>query len=111
EVTVTGETRVSELKEGMITTYNINPVDLFGETLGGEELRGSDASTNAQITKDALSGKNGACRKIVLLNAALAIVAGEKAKTVQEGIALAKGCIDSGAAIKKLQALIEMSNS
>ncbi|MBW2674974.1 MAG: anthranilate phosphoribosyltransferase, partial [Deltaproteobacteria bacterium] len=58
EVTVTGETRVSELKEGMITTYNINPVDLFGETLGGEELRGSDASTNAQITKDALSGKN-----------------------------------------------------
>jgi len=111
EATVTGETRVSELKDGLITTYNINPVDLFGDVHGVEELRGSDASANAQITKDALSGKNGACRKIVLLNAALAIVAGEKAKTVREGIALAEECIDSGAAIKKLQALIEMSNS
>ncbi len=111
EATVTWETRVSELQDGMITTYNINPVDLFGEAYGVEELRGSDASSNAQITKDALSGKNGACRKVVLLNAALAIVAGEKAKTVREGIALAEECIDSGAAIKKLQALIEMSNS
>ena len=112
EATVTGETRVSELKDGLITTYNISPIDLFGETETHdvEELRGGDAAANAQITKDALSGKNGACRKIVLLNAALAIVAGEKAKTVREGIALAKECIDSGAAIKKLQALIEMSN-
>ena len=111
EATVTGETRVSELKEGLVTTYNINPVDLFGETYNIEELRGSDASANAQIAKDVLSGKNGACRKIVLLNAGLAIVAGEKAKTVKEGISVAKDCIDSGAAIKKLRDLIEMSNS
>lgn len=111
EATVTGETRVSELKDGLITTYNINPIDIFGEAYHGEELLGLDASFNAQITKDALSGKNGACRKIVLLNAALAIVAGEKAKTIQEGIVIAEDCIDSGAAIKKLQALIELSNS
>ncbi|MDD5722831.1 MAG: anthranilate phosphoribosyltransferase [Syntrophales bacterium] len=111
EATVTGETRVSELKDGMITTYNINPVDLFGKVYSVEELLGSDASSNAQITKDVLLGKDGACRKIVLLNAAMAIVAGEKAKTVKEGIVLAEACIDSGAAIKKLQALIELSNS
>jgi len=110
EATVTGETRVSELKNGLITTYNITPVDIFGEKYDGEELLGADASSNAQITKDILSGKNGACRKIVLLNAALAIVAGEKAKTIQEGIAIAEDCIDSGKAIKKLQALIELSN-
>jgi anthranilate phosphoribosyltransferase len=111
EATVIGETRVSELKDGLITTYNINPVDIFGEKYHGEELRGADASSNAQITKDALSGKNGACRKIVLLNAALAIVAGEKAETIQEGIDIAEECIDSGKAIKKVQALIELSNS
>jgi len=111
EATVTGETRVSELEDGLIATYNINPVDIFGKTYSGEELLGADASSNAQITKDVLSGKNGACRKIVLLNAALAIVAGEKAKTIQGGIAIAEDCIDSGKAIKKLQALIELSNS
>ena len=111
EATVTAETRVSELKDGLISTYNIDPIEIFGETYRGEELVGGDPSVNAQITKDVLSGKNGARRKIVLLNAALAIMAGEKAKDIREGIALAEECIDSGAAIKKLQALIELSNS
>jgi len=111
EATVTGETRVSELKDGLISTYNIDPVEIFGETYQGEKLVGGDASTNAAITKDILSGKDGACRKIVLLNAALALMAGEKAGDIREGVALAKEYIDSGAAVKKLEALIEMSNS
>jgi anthranilate phosphoribosyltransferase len=111
EATITGDTRVSELKDGLIRTYNISPLEFFGETYDGAELRGKDASVNAEIARHVLSGKNGACRKIVLLNAALAIVAAEQADTIQEGITLAKECIDSGAAIKKLQALIEMSNS
>jgi anthranilate phosphoribosyltransferase len=111
EATVTGETRVSELENGLIRTYNISPIEFFGDAYGGTELLGKDASVNAEIATNVLSGKNGACRKIVLLNAALAIVAAERAETIQDGIAVAKECIDSGAAIKKLQALIEMSNS
>ena len=111
EATVTGETRVTELKGGLISTYNLDPVEIFGETYRGEELIGGDPPINAQITKDVLSGKDGARRKIVLLNAALAIMAGEKAANIKEGIAIAEECIDNGAAIKKLQALIELSNS
>ncbi len=111
EATVTGETRVTELKEGLITTYNIDPVDYFGDTFPGDALLGGDASFNAHITKDVLTGKNGACRNIVVLNAALAIMAGDKAKTINDGIRIAQDCIDSGAAIKKLQLLIEQSNS
>jgi anthranilate phosphoribosyltransferase len=110
EATVTGETRVSELKDGLVTTYNISPIDYFDDTCSGESLIGGDATLNAQIMKDILSGKNGACRKIVLLNASLAIVAGEKAENIREGISIAEECIDSGAAIRKLQALIELSN-
>lgn len=111
EATITGETRVSELKDGLITTYNIDPVEIFGETYKGAELVGGDAAKNAQIVKDVLSGKDGACRKIVLLNAALAIMAGDKAKTMREGVAVAEKGIDSKAAMKKLQDLIELSNS
>jgi anthranilate phosphoribosyltransferase len=111
EATVTGETRVTELKDGLITTYNIDPVDFFGDTFPGEALLGGDASFNAHITKDVLTGKNGACRNIVVLNAALAIMAGDKAKTINDGIRIAQDCIDSGGAIKKLQLLIEQSNS
>jgi anthranilate phosphoribosyltransferase len=111
EATVTGETRVTELKDGLITTYNIDPVDFFGDTFPGEALLGGDASYNAHITKDVLTGKNGACRNIVVLNAALAIMAGDKAKNINDGIRIAQDCIDSGGAIKKLQLLIEQSNS
>ncbi|MEA3487109.1 MAG: anthranilate phosphoribosyltransferase [Thermodesulfobacteriota bacterium] len=111
EATVTGETRVSELKDGLITTYNINPEDYFGRNYNAEDLRGKDVSVNAEITRGILSGEDGACRKIALLNAGLAIVAGEKAETIQEGITIAEECIDSGAAIKKLRDLIRLSNS
>jgi anthranilate phosphoribosyltransferase len=111
EATVTGETRVSELEAGLIRTYNIDPIEIFGQTYPGEALVGGDASVNSQITRDVLAGKDGVCRKIVLLNAALALMAGEKARDIREGIRMAEECIDSGAAMKKLQALIEMSNS
>jgi anthranilate phosphoribosyltransferase len=111
EATVTGKTRVTELKNGLINTYDIDPVFFFGDIFPGDALVGGDASVNAEITKSVLTGNGGACRNIVLLNAALAILAGEMAKTIKEGIKIAQECIDNGAAIKKLQALIEMSNS
>ena len=111
EVTLSRETRVAELKDGIVKTYNVNPVDYFGKTYPLEDIRGGDSQKNAQIIRDVLSGKNGACRDIVLLNAALAIIAGEKAGDIKDGIKIAAECIDSGAAVKKLQALIELSNS
>lgn len=111
EVTITGETRVAELKDGIVRTYNIHPKDYVGKTYPLEAIRGGDPAQNAQITRDVLSGKPGAPRDVVLLNSALAIVAGEKAADLKEGVKVAADCIDSGVAVKKLQALIEMSNS
>lgn len=112
EATVTGETRVSELKDGTIRTYNLDPVDYFGEIYPAADLTGGDTALNAQIAKEVLTGEDdGPRRKIVALNAALAIVAGGKADTVREGIAVAEACIASGAALKKLQGLIGLSNS
>jgi anthranilate phosphoribosyltransferase len=111
EATVTGKTRVTELKNGLINTYDIDSAFFFGDIFPGDALLGGDASVNAEITKSVLTGSSGACRNIVLLNAALAIIAGEMANTIKEGVEIAQECIDSGAAIKKLQALIELSNS
>jgi anthranilate phosphoribosyltransferase len=110
EATVTGETRVSELRDGLIRTYNINSLDFMDDYDSIEALQGGDASVNARITTDVLTGKDGACRRIVLLNAALAIMAADKAETLGEGIGIAAGAIDGGAAWKKLQALIELTN-
>ncbi|MGP8153063.1 MAG: anthranilate phosphoribosyltransferase [Smithella sp.] len=111
EVTITGETRIAELKDGIVRTYNINPMDYFGRIDPLETIRGGNPSVNAQITKDVLSGKKGACRNVVLINAAVAIVAGDKAQNLKDGLVVAADCIDSSAAIKKLQTLIELSNT
>jgi anthranilate phosphoribosyltransferase len=110
EATVTGKTRVSELKDGMVSTFNIDPVELFGEVLPADDLRGGDAEMNARITAAVLGGEDGARRRIVVLNAALAIVAGGKVEALHEGIAAAEAAIDSGGARRKLQALIELSH-
>ena len=59
EATVTAETRISELNDGMISTYNIEPVSLFGTVYAPEELCGKDAETNARITIEVLSGGGG----------------------------------------------------
>lgn len=110
EATVAGETRVTELQDGLIRTYNISPEEFFGDRYDPAALRGGDASVNAGIARRVLSGEDGPCRRIVLLNAALAIVAAGKADTLQDGIVCGEACIDSGAALKKLETLIEMSN-
>jgi len=86
-------------------------VECLGRVWKKEDLAGGDPTVNADIVKEVLSGRPGACRDIVVLNSALAIMAGEKAEGIREGIALAEECIESRAAIKKLQALIELSNS
>ncbi|MFW6414606.1 MAG: anthranilate phosphoribosyltransferase [Verrucomicrobiota bacterium] len=107
EITCTGASRVSELKDGNIRTYEISPEMLVGETCAGEDLAGGDRQENAQILKAVLSGEQGAPRRITVLNAAAAIAAGNCADELRDGVKLAEKSIDSGAAMEKLNCLIE----
>lgn len=111
EVTVTGPTRVAELQNGTISTYDLHPEDFLGRLHRLEDLKGGDPSTNAAITKDVLDGRPGPQRDIVLLNSALAIVAGGVAGDMKEGMERAAEAIDSGRARQKLADLIAYSNS
>ncbi|OPL11657.1 MAG: anthranilate phosphoribosyltransferase [delta proteobacterium MLS_D] len=111
EATVTGETRVSELDDGLIVTYNIDPSPYFGGYHDISSLAGGDAEGNAQITKAVLSGEEGPHRDVVLLNAGLAITAASISPDLSAGIETARQCIDDGSAMKVLQSLIEMTNA
>ncbi len=111
EITLTGETRISELKEAKVTTYQIKPEEFDLKPCGKDELLGGDKQNNANILKEILKGAKGPRQDIILLNSAAAIVAGDKAKDFKEGIRLARESIDSGAARGKLEKLIELSNS
>lgn len=112
EITCTETTRVTELRDGVIKTYELYPEMLIGQTFNAEDLAGGDAETNAAIMLEILKGeRRDGARAVVVLNAAAAIVAGEKVDTLDEAIKLAEESIDSGAALDKMNKLIEASNS
>ncbi|MCK9275300.1 MAG: anthranilate phosphoribosyltransferase [Syntrophales bacterium] len=110
EATVTGHTRISELHDGIMTTCNLDPLRYFKTLHSHDRIQGGNADANAKIAMEVLTGTKGAARDIVLLNSGLAIMAGEKARTLEEGISIAEHCIDEGFALQKLRALIEITN-
>jgi anthranilate phosphoribosyltransferase len=111
EISVTSESKITELREGGITTYAVRPED-FGLTRASlKEIQGGDAEENARIILEVLQGTPGPRRDIVLMNAAAALVASSKVESFQEGIAAATESIESGKARAKLQSLIEFTNS
>jgi anthranilate phosphoribosyltransferase len=110
ELSTVGETKVSQLKDGEVKTYNLHPRELGLEEATIEDLAGGNPEENAEITLDILKGKAGKKRDIVILNAAAALVAVDKAESLVEGVELAAQIIDEGLALKKLEELVEVSN-
>ena len=112
EITLTGTTRCSELKDGLVKTYDIDPYEFFGDYCTNPELEGGDAAQNAEITKNILLGKtNGPKRNIVLINAAASLLAAGLVDNLTDGIKKSVDSIDSGAAYDKLMKLIEHTKS
>ncbi|MGQ9609522.1 MAG: anthranilate phosphoribosyltransferase [bacterium] len=110
EITITGKTYVTELKNNQLQSYTIEPEDFGISRADKISLIGGSAEENAKIALDILRGEKGPKRDIVLLNAAAAIVAGGKVDNIREGIKLAEESIDSGKAMQKLDLLRKLSN-
>ena len=111
EITVTGPTRVAEVRNGAVRSYEITPEQFAIPRSPMESLMGGDAQANATIIRSILQGEKSAKRDVVLLNAAAALVAAERADTIAEGLPIAAQSIDSGAAPAKLQALVDFTQS
>ena len=110
EISMSAPTKICEIKDGWFKTYTITP-EQFGFTRCTKaELRGGTPAENAQITRDILSGATGPMRNAVLMNAGAALYLYGKADSLKSGIALAAELIDSGAALKTLEKVIEVSN-
>jgi len=105
EISITGETQISELKNGKVRTYKIKPEDFGIRRSSVEDITGGDARENAKIIYEILSGARGPKRDIVVINAAAALTAAGKSKNIAEGIKLAEKSIDSGRALKKMEEL------
>ena len=113
ELTVTGPNRISYLKEdGTVTHLDADPTDLGFHRASLEDLKGGEPAENAAILRAVLDGSDaGPKRDIVLLNAGAAIMAAGRASSIADGVVVARDSLDNGKALKKLNDLIEMSQS
>ncbi len=110
EISMSAPTKICEINNGWFKTYTIKPEQFGFERCTKADLKGGTPEENAQITRDILSGKQGHMRNAVLMNAGAALYLYDKADSLKSGIALAAELIDSGAALKTLEKVIEVSN-
>jgi anthranilate phosphoribosyltransferase len=111
EITITGPTRVAEVREGNVHTYEVTPEEFGMARASLDEILGGDAAANAAIIRQILGGEKSPRRNVVLLNAAAALVAAGKADHLAVALPLAAHSIDSGAAGAKLEALVRFTNA
>jgi anthranilate phosphoribosyltransferase len=111
EITITGETRIAEAREGSVRSYEVEPEEFGMKRATLQEISGGDATENAAIIRTVLAGERSARRDVVLLNAAAALVAAGKAEHIAGAVPLAAKSIDSGAAAEKLEALVQFSST
>ncbi len=112
EISTAAVTKILELRNGRITSRELNPEDLGIASAGVEELKVADAQTSARVLMDIVGGKDSGPRKdIVILNAAAAIIAGNLADDFESAIKIANASVSDGKALACLEKLIEISNS
>ena len=111
EITLCTSTKVSEWNGKEINTYTISPEDFGLQKAESVELLGGDPKENAQITRRILDGEKGAKRDIVLMNVSAALLVSGNVDNFLDGVNLAAETIDNGDASKKLDQLIEVTNS
>lgn len=107
EISISSPTMVSELRNGEISTYEINPEALGLRRYNLTEMLGGDAHTNARIIERVLQGEQGAYRDVVLANSGACIYVSGLADSIQEGVRIAANAIDSGQALAQLEQLIQ----
>ena len=111
EITITGPTRIAEVRDGQVHSYEVTPEEFGMERAPIESISGGDAKDNADIIRDILQGVDSPRRSVVMLNAAATLVAAGRVGHLRDGVPLAAQSIDSGAALKKLEAMVAFTQS
>jgi anthranilate phosphoribosyltransferase len=108
EITLAGKTHVAEARGGEVKTFEIAPADFGFETAPLDHLRGGDTEANARIVRAVLENeRNDEARSLVIMTAAAALVLGGVADNLLDGARRAADAIETGAALSKLELLIE----
>ncbi len=106
EISLSAPTHVCEVRDGTVRSYEITPDDLGLPWHPIEAIAGGDATENARIARAILGGEQGAPLDVVLANAGAALYVAGAARTIREGVTLARQSLASGAARAKLEQLV-----
>ena len=109
EITNTGETKISELKDGMVKSYCLMPQDLGYPLARSQDIAGGLPEDNARKLMAVLRGERSPARDIIAMNAGAAVYVSGQAPTLKEGAKAAEVAIDSGKALQVLQRMVEMN--
>ena len=111
EISTTAATTVFQVEDGRVQKGRWSPADFGLTQVSLEDLKGGDAATNAGIIRSVLDGDPGPCRDIVVANAAAALLVAQQATDLKSAVATAVVSLDSGAARRKFEALIEFTRT
>ncbi|RED53279.1 anthranilate phosphoribosyltransferase [Aestuariispira insulae] len=109
ELSTTGVSKVVELKDGALHSFEVSPEEVGLPVVTLEDLRGGTPEENAQAIRDLLNGKEGPYRDVVLFNAAAALIVAGRAADLKEGVSLARDAIDQGNAKSTLDKLVSIA--
>jgi anthranilate phosphoribosyltransferase len=110
ELSTTGPSHVAELRDGRVTSFEVMPEQAGLPRARRDDLRGGDATTNADALRALLDGVRGPYRDIVVLNSAAALIVAGRADDLEDGAVRAVDAIDNGAAKDVLKALVAITN-
>lgn len=111
EISMSATTKVNEIRNGKITSYEIDPRDYGFKLCNKEDLEGGDPNVNAEITRKVLQGEKSACRDAVVLNSAVALYISRDDITIKEAVSIIEDVIDSKKALNKLEEWVKLSNN
>ena len=110
EITISGKTYISELKNGEIMNYEISPKDFSLKNRPLAEITAKSPSESLELVKGAFSGKSSAVQDMIALNSAASLYLSRQSNSISEGVEQAFALMNDGSAMNKLNAYVRESN-
>ncbi|HIB10784.1 MAG TPA: anthranilate phosphoribosyltransferase [Dehalococcoidia bacterium] len=109
EISLSGDTSVWEVRGGQVEEWTLRVEDTGLPKTPIEAIRGGSKEENAATMRRLFQGEQGPVRNMVLLNSAGVLMVGDKTETIRHGVEMSAGIIDSGAALAKLDQMVEVT--
>ena len=111
EITITGDTLVSELNNHKISEYTISPKQFGLSNSSLDEIYANSAEDSLMLVNEAFAGEKSAVQDMIAMNSGAALYIASVVNSIGDGIELSYELMDNGKAADKLAAYVRISNT